>query len=345
MNIQELLYNRSTNEYELLMTPIHRLELKIRGSRIDRLIQSVRQELRKKKFVLKPTFYISDEFGCVQDTTNIGIPFYLVSEDLEALNQQIGSEKHQILNNSQIKALLRHECGHAFFYAYEIYKNSQAQSLFGNFSSKRIPLEKINWDPHECVDYIEKRGVATLGYTRTHPEEDFSNTFAAWLDPHEKKSAYTNKALQKLQFINRLSRRYAARKPQHLSKTLHKPQSALRETIGSFFEHYFGPFDLSSFEQEATGFIDSHLKNAFSSHTSSLWASTFLERNKRRLIREIKSRIKHKPWINPLIQKSIERCKTLHLWVPGGNSQKALKIFSATLILMATLLEENGRAS
>ncbi len=343
MNIREILHNEATLQYELLMTPVHLISIQLQGSHIEKLIRNVRQELSKKKFVLKPFFYLSDEFGCVQNTINIGIPFYMVHSELEKLNQTFGSEKHQALTDPQIMSLLRHECGHAFFYAYEIYKHRQAQNLFGNFSSKRIPLERINWTPDECVDYIEKKGVATMGYTRTHPEEDFSNTFAAWLDPQEDQTTYTGKALQKLQFMDRLVHRYRARKSKALSKELHKPYESLKDTLAVFFEKHFGLFDLETLHQKAPGFIDEHLRHAFSRHTSKLSASTFLERNKRRLYKKMKDRVKKKTWIRPLIEKSIDRSKALSLYVPGGNSQKAFKIFSATLILMTTLIEENER--
>ncbi len=343
MNIREILHNEATLQYELLMTPVYLIPIQLQGSRMEKLIRSIRQELSKKKFTLKPVFYLSDEFGCVQNTINIGIPFYMAHSELEKLNQSFGSEKHQTLTDFQIKALLRHECGHAFFYAYEIYKNRQAQNLFGNFSAKRIPLERINWTPDECVDYIEKREVATIGYTRTHPEEDFSNTFAAWLDSQENQTSYTGKALQKLQFIDRLIHRYRGRKSKAASKEFHKPYESLRDPLAIFFEKHFGPFDLESIHQKATGFIDDHLRHAFSSYTSKLAASTFLERNKRRLYKKMKDRSKKKSWIRPLIEKSIDRSKALCLYVPGGNSQKALKIFSATLSLMITLIEENQR--
>jgi heat-inducible transcriptional repressor len=44
-----------------------------------------------------------------------------------------------------------------------------------------------------------------------------------------------------------------------------------------------------------------------------------------------------------LIEKSIERTQTLQMSIPGENTQKARRIFSALLVLMATLIEENGR--
>lgn len=333
------------------MTPLFLLPLKIAGSRYEPLIKNIRQELKKHDLIYKPFFYLSDEFGCVQDTVNIGIPFYLARPELVELNRWVGSERRETLEDHQIKALLRHECGHALFYAYNLGKNKTARKLFGRFNSKRIPLSEVDPLTTNYVNYLERWGAASMGYSRTHPEEDFSDTFAAWLDPHEDHSSYQGNALKKLKFIEKIAHRYARKKPHPSSQDLHKPQSEMKETLEFFFRKYFGAFDLESFRQKATGFLDHHLKEVFSMPSSisrgKRTAAEFLEKNKARLIRQTlhpsKRSSKHLTGINDIIEKSIERSQILHLTLPTQNTKKMIKIFSALLGLMSTLLKENGR--
>lgn len=350
MSVQKILYNQATSQYELLMTPIFSLSLKIQNSIFEKLIREVKRELQKHRLAYKPHFYLSDEFGCVEGTVNIGIPFYMASPELEELNREVGSEKHQALEDHQLKALLRHECGHAFFYAYGLQRNKTAQKLFGNFESKRVSIKNIPLEPGSHVDYLERWGAASQGYSRTHPEEDFSDTFAAWLDPAERKNTYQGQALKKMKWIERTVKKVSGEKPLSLPTELHKPYTALKETVENFFRHHFGAFDLEAFRQKATGFLDSHLKEAFSMPNplqpkrNVILASSFLEKNKRHWIRENRRSLKT-PLMLCLTQKSIERAHALHLTVSKKNLSKAKKIFSAILVLMGTLIEEKGRVN
>lgn len=347
MSIEEILYNKATTQYEILMTPIHLLEIQLQGSKIDRLIRQVRKELKSNHLVFNPSFYLSDEFGCVKETINVGIPFYMVDSELEELNRIVGSEKYKVLEDHQIKALLRHECGHAFFYAYEIEKNKTANRLFESFDSKPIPLKRTDPKSPDYVDYLGLWGAASVGYSQTHPEEDFSDTFGAWLDPSENKYSFHGKALKKLEFMEKLTHKYAGKKPHPASEDFHRPQHSIKETVESFFQRRFGPFDLEAFKQKATGFIDHHLTRAFLAHPSHLktviYASQFLKNHKKQIIRETRKWVRNPSWLNYLIEKSIERTHSLQLAVPGGNIKRARKIFSAILMLLTTLLEEKGR--
>jgi hypothetical protein len=150
-----------------------------------------------------------------------------------------------------------------------------------------------------------------------------------------------------MQLITHLTRRYAGQKPKSLDRELHKPYTEIKETLGSFFERHFGTVDLESFHQKATGSLDHHLRRAFSMNPARRRnlpsAAHFLERNRKWLIRQSRRQVKRPSWLDHIIQKSIERSKALHLVIPSGNSERARKIFCALLVLMTTLLEENGR--
>ena len=72
---------------------------------------------------------------------------------------------------------LRHEAGHAFNYAYELYRTDEWRELFGSF--RRPYRDDYPFVPFSR-DYV--RHIAGW-YAQKHPDEDFAETFAVWLDP------------------------------------------------------------------------------------------------------------------------------------------------------------------
>ena len=66
----------------------------------------------------------------------IGIPFYLADPKL----QRLESEMNDIEDARQIMMYMRHEAGHAFNYAYALYKTQEWRDLFGPFR-RRLPRQ------------------------------------------------------------------------------------------------------------------------------------------------------------------------------------------------------------
>lgn len=347
MNIFNVLHNKPTRLYEFLLTPISYIPLQIKNSPLERLIKEILQEIRRKNLLMTPEFYLSDEFGCVQNTATIGIPFYLAHPDLQELDRLVGSQKGQILTEGHIKSILRHECGHAFFYTYEVYKKNKALKIFGDFDSRSISLQNIVPDSDDYVDYLARCGTASAGYSQTHPEEDFADTFGACVDPNFKKTSVQGMAVKKLDYAKDLMQKYAGKNISGLAHEFHKPASEIKETLESFFRRRFGPFDIKYFRREATGYADLHLKRVFSSHApldrNHISAARFLEKNKKWFIERSRSWTKKPALTEQLVLKSIERAKVLRMTLAKANFQKARKIFSANLALMVTLMQENGR--
>ena len=73
--------------------------------------------------------YLTDEWGCPNMEPVIGIPFYLADPKL----QRLESEMNDIEDARQIMMYMRHEAGHAFNYAYALYKTEEWRELFGPF--------------------------------------------------------------------------------------------------------------------------------------------------------------------------------------------------------------------
>ena len=107
---------------EILSKPIQQLGLKLEGSPLERFVQQLYHEFEAKglkKF--RPNCYLTDEWGCPNMEPVIGIPFYLADPKL----QRLESAMNDIEDARQIMMYLRHEAGHAFNYAYALYKTEE----------------------------------------------------------------------------------------------------------------------------------------------------------------------------------------------------------------------------
>ncbi len=129
----------------------------------------------------------------------IGIPFYLADPKL----QRLESEMNDIEDARQIMMYMRHEAGHAFNYAYALYKTKEWRDLFGPF---RRPY-RDNYKPvpfsRQFVRHMEG------WYAQKHPDEDFAETFAVWLTPRSNwRKRYKGwGAMKKLLYMDRIGRK------------------------------------------------------------------------------------------------------------------------------------------
>jgi uncharacterized protein YehS (DUF1456 family) len=191
---------------EILTKPIKDLGLKLEGSPIERLVQRLYRELERKglrKF--RPLCYLSDEWGCPSGEPVIGIPFYLADPKLARLEK----EMNDLEDRDEIMMYLRHEAGHAFNYAYALYRTPEWRDLFGPF---RRPYR----DSYRPVPFSRRfvRHIAGW-YAQKHPDEDFAETFAVWLTPRSQwRQRYKGwGALAKLRYVDRMARRLRDAEP------------------------------------------------------------------------------------------------------------------------------------
>ncbi len=205
-------YIRKLSFQKLLTQQVRELALRPADTLRSCLIQ-LRRELKKNKIGFFPHFYLGEEpWGCVDRTGSVGIPFYLANNDLRRI-----AEKYSVAYSKQeIMMLLRHEAGHAVTYAYKLWTRPDWKILFGKFQSNYRTF--YNYDPYS-KDYVRYlHYIGNPHYAQKHPDEDFAETFAVWLDPNSKwKWNYRRwkGALQKLRFVERIVRK------EHLAE--HRP--------------------------------------------------------------------------------------------------------------------------
>jgi hypothetical protein len=213
---------------ELLLRPIKDLGLKLEGSSVEKFVQQLYRELDQKGLKrFRPGCYLTDEWGCPSGQPIIGIPFYLADPKLAALERAM----NDLEDEREIMMYLRHEAGHAFNYAYELYKTAEWRDLFG-------PFRRPYHDDYEPVPFSRKfvRHIAGW-YAQKHPDEDFAETFAVWLTP---RSGWRTKyrgwgALRKLRYVDRVARRVGDVDPPRVRGATDVTVDEMETTIAEFY--------------------------------------------------------------------------------------------------------------
>lgn len=183
----------------LLDRRISELGLSIRGSLVEKYVERLYAELDARGLSFHPPVYLSDEWGCPDDTPLIGVPFYLADPRLSRIEEELAVE---VESEVDVMRFLRHEAGHAFNYAYRLYDRADWRRIFGPYSRPYRDRFRANPFSRAFVRHI-------LGwYAQKHPDEDFAETFAVWLTPgRDWRSEYAGwPALAKLEYVDTVMR-------------------------------------------------------------------------------------------------------------------------------------------
>ncbi|MBV8207747.1 MAG: putative zinc-binding metallopeptidase [Acidobacteria bacterium] len=190
----------------ILATRICDLGLRIEGSPLEKHVARLYRELQQKRLAhFHPRCYLTDEWGCPSGEPVIGIPLYLADSRLAVLEREL----NDLEGPQEIMMYLRHEAGHAFNYAYELYRREDWGRLFGSF-------RRAYRDDYRAVPFARQFVTYLPGwYAQKHPDEDFAETFAVWLTPG---SAWRRKyrgtpAFAKLQYMDGIAREMRSRPP------------------------------------------------------------------------------------------------------------------------------------
>jgi hypothetical protein len=226
---------RELSFQQLLNTRVGELELRPSDALRDCLIE-LRHELVANHIGFFPHFYFGQEpWGCIDRTGSIEIPFYLANNELRRI-----AERHYVAySKEEIMMILRHETGHAVNYAYKLWIGSQWKKLFGKFHQPYPRFYNFISNSKDFVRYLHYIGHPH--YAQRHPDEDFAETFAVWLDPTSKwKWNYRSwpGALEKLRFVDRMFRReqVAARRPLRVRYNETKNHQTIPETVAEYFQ-------------------------------------------------------------------------------------------------------------
>jgi hypothetical protein len=192
----------SSERDALLGRRISDIGLAIEGSRVERLVAELYRELEAKGIRFRPPVYLSDQWGCPDETPLIGVPFYLADERLERIEGEMAGG---VEDDDEALRYLRHEAGHAINYAFRFFDRPEWRAIFGSFA-------KPYRDRYRADPFSRSHVRHILGwYAQKHPDEDFAETFAVWLTPEiDWRREYEGwPALEKLEYMDRLMREIA----------------------------------------------------------------------------------------------------------------------------------------
>jgi hypothetical protein len=321
--------NWETERYALLNTRVCDLRLNIAGTLLAKCLKKLYAELASKRIQFRPRYYFTsggDEWGCPDRVPIIGIPFHQADPRLIRIEREMGYGSY---DKRDLMFLLRHETGHAFNYAYQLYATPEWREIFGDF--KRVyPLNfKFKFNPFSR-DYVRSQGEPKY-YAQAHPDEDFAETFAIWLTPRSNWHAIYKKwpSLKKLGFVDRVMKQIRDKKPQVLTGPLDSPYHTKTYTL----IQYYGE-DIDDFKDKALGIYDEDLKRIFALRVNGnrkhLPANQLIRKNRRFLIETISAWTgARQKVVTPVIIKFLNRCRELHLVLPAAEEAYSLASLTA----------------
>jgi putative zinc-binding metallo-peptidase len=317
------------SDEKLLEVRMSDLGLTIKGTEIESRIAEMNAELDARGLTFRPFYYLSDEWFTPDGVPGIAIPFYLAHPRLAKLELKEMLEVEGGDPESCLR-ILRHEVGHAIDNAYALRRRPTRRRVFGN--------PAIEYPEYYTPKPYSKSFVQHLDhwYAQSHPDEDFAETFAVWLDP---RSMWATRyagwpAQRKLEYMDRLMRQLANMRPRVTSKRQLDPLPRLKKTLR---EHYRNKRE--HYGLDHPDFYESDLRNLFSDapqYAKHQSAARFV----RRLRKEVRSTVasftdSYQYTIDQLLEKIIERCRELNLRLT--ESEEATKIDFMVFLTVQTM--------
>src|SRR5689334_15306221 len=301
---------------KLLDVRMCQLGVAIETSVLTERIETLQQELDSRGLgTFKPHFWLSDEWFSPDGVAGVAIPFYLAHPRLERL------ERAQMLEveggtPEWCMRILRHEAGHAIDNAYKLRLRRRRQQIFG--PSYRAYPEYYTPKPYS------KSFVLHLDswYAQSHPDEDFAETFAVWLNPQSDwRSRYVDwPALKKLEYMDTLMAAVADK--QMLVQTRRKvdPLASIRKTLRSHYERKRRHYGLLH-----PDFYDRDLRRLFSDrpeHAGNMKAARFIARVRRDVRRMVASWTgEYQYTIDQVLEAMLKRANELNLRLTGPEDR------------------------
>jgi hypothetical protein len=322
---------------KLLGLKMSELGVRIEGSVLEKRLWELDQELAARGIAFRPHFWLSDEWFTPDGVPGIAIPFYLAHPRLARL------EREQMLEveggtPSWCMRILRHEAGHAIDNAYMLRRRRKRQQLFG---SSAVPYPEF-YTPkpysRSFVLHIDN------WYAQSHPDEDFAETFAVWLNPKSdwRKRYHDWPALKKLEYIDALMREIASQPPpvdnHRLVDPLHRIRRTLRQHYKRKTEHY--GFDYPNF-------YDRDLRRLFPAPAEgvrTMPASRFINRVRKDVRRTVGAWTGvYQYTIDQVIEEMAERCDELELRFTAGADERTRSDFIVVLTVQTMNYLHSGR--
>lgn len=297
----------------LLKLRFSELRLSLENVRWGEQVKKLYDELEARGLKFRPKIYFGDEWFSPKGVPAISIPFYLAHPRLEQLERKNfyeveGSKPEEFLK------LLRHEAGHCFDSAYQFSRRPSWRKIFGNPSEDYEP-ETYRPKPYSksYVRHIDR------WYAQAHPDEDFAESFAVWLDPNSNwKEKYKDwpLALRKLNMIESFAQEVREKEPRVKNGKLICNVSRMKTTLG---KHYVRK--KREHAEEYPDFYDTDLRKIFTDRKPVAKKEEVEVSAKRFMLKERKSIVdsvsrwtgEKKFTIDELVKRLANRCGEIDL--------------------------------
>src|SRR6478752_5350118 len=216
---------------KLLDLRISELGVTIEDSILEARIADLQHELDARGLTFNPHFWLSAEWFSPDSVPGVAIPFYLAHPRLEKLERSQMLEVEGGTPEWCLK-ILRHEAGHAIDNAYKLRQRLRRQQIFGP--------SYMQYPEYYTPKPYSKSFVLHLDswYAQSHPDEDFAETFAVWLNPHSQwRERYADwPALKKLEYMDELMKELAGHPPRRVSRRKLAPLPSLKKTLRQHYD-------------------------------------------------------------------------------------------------------------
>ena len=305
------------------------LGVQIEGSTLEHRIDQVLAELKRREIFFKPHFWVSDEWFTPAGVCGCAIPFYLLHPRLRNLERSRMFEAEGA-DRAECMKILRHEVGHAVEHAYRLNLRRKRQRLFGK-SSKPYPESYLPQPfSRSFVHNID------YWYAQSHPDEDFAETFAVWLQPRSNwRKVYEGwPATRKLRYMDELMKEISGKKPLVSSRKRVTPLREIRKTLRQYYRE-----KQERYATEYPDFYDADLFKLFSTapeHRKNETAACFLRRVRPSIRRMVSQWTGHYEYsLDQVLKDIIGRCRELKLRVAEPAEQ--IKIDTAIMLTVKTM--------
>ena len=299
------------------------------GTDLEPRIAQLHAELRARHLKFRPHFWLADEWFTPDGVPGVAIPFYLAHPRLAKLElaqmlEVEGGDPESCLR------ILRHEAGHAIDNAYLLRRRPTRRRTFGTPATPYPEYYTPKPYSKSFVHHLDH------WYAQSHPDEDFAETFAVWLDPNSMwATRYAGwPAQRKLEYLDRLMREVARRRPIVKSKRQVDPLARLRKTLGEHYKKKREHYGL-----DHPDFYDSDLRNLFSDapeYAKNLPAARFVSRIRKEVRTTVASFTdSYQYTIDQLLEKIIVRCRELNLRL--SDSEEATKADFMVFLTVQTM--------
>lgn len=319
---------RSSDE-KLLGLRMKDLGVHLERTWIEDCLHELHADLARRKLRFRPHAWLSYDWFSPDRVPGIAIPFYLVHPRLMRLERSRMLEVEGGTHDECLK-ILRHECGHAIQHAYRLQRRREWQRLFGRSSQRYPDVYRPNPASRRYVQHLR------LYYAQSHPDEDFAETFAVWLQPRAlwRKRYAGWGALRKLEYVDRLMAEIADETPPVRSRLQVEPVHRLSKTLRAYYDE-----KREQYTVDYPDVYDRDLRRIFSDqprHRRSERASAFLRRN-RAEIRRLVSRWtgEYQFTLDQVLSDMIRRCRELKLRAVGP--ERGLRMDFAVLLTVKTM--------